>query len=121
MPIYHFEFVNNFPLLAVVPCSPGYSRAPSGTCYNLQIDFNNCGAFGNVCPSSYTSCSAGTCSSAPAVQLGGAIAVPGWSGSVSTDDAFITIDLPMELTLYGFSSSNVSVTTNGVRTFLQSS
>lgn len=53
--------------LATVTCVSGYSQSSSGECFNLQIDFNNCGSFSNICPSSYTSCSAGSCSGAPAV------------------------------------------------------
>ncbi|CAF0903899.1 unnamed protein product [Rotaria sordida] len=98
----------------IAACASGYSRSPSGTCVNLQIDFNNCGSFGYVCASSYTSCSAGVCSSAPAVQLVGAIAIPGWGGQYSVDDNYVTLTLPMSLTMYGYSTPTVSVTTNGV-------
>ncbi|CAF2577746.1 unnamed protein product [Rotaria sp. Silwood2] len=80
-------------------CASGYSSSPSGTCVNLQIDFNNCGSFVYVCASSYTSCSAGVCSSAPAVQLVGAIAIPGWGGQYSVDDNYVTLTLPMSLTI----------------------
>ncbi|CAF1945680.1 unnamed protein product [Rotaria magnacalcarata] len=47
---------------ALVACASGYSKSPSGTYVNLQIDFNNYGSFGNVCLSSSTTCSAGVCS-----------------------------------------------------------
>ncbi len=63
--------------LATVTCTSGYSRSPSRVCGNRQIDFNNSGSFRNVCPSTYTSCSAGVCSDAPTVQLQGVIAVAG--------------------------------------------
>ena len=110
------DFVLNlFLISATESCASGYSRSPSGTCVNLPIDFNNCGSFGYVCASTYTSCSAGTCSGAPAVQLAGAIAVPGWTGQTNIDDQTTTLTLPMNLTLYGYSSSTITVTSNGVR------
>ncbi|CAF4349480.1 unnamed protein product, partial [Rotaria magnacalcarata] len=42
------------------------------------------GSVGYVCPSSYTSCSNGACSSAPAVLLPGAVAVSEHSKLTST-------------------------------------
>ena len=98
----------------MLTCASGYTMSPSGTCVNLQIDINNCGSFGNVCPSSSTSCSAGTCSNAPAVRLPGAVAIPGWGGSISVDDVVATVNFPFALSLYGTSASTVTVTTNGV-------
>ncbi|CAF1009812.1 unnamed protein product [Rotaria sp. Silwood1] len=70
--------------------------------YNLKIDFNN---FGSL----YTSCSAHVCSSAPVVQLVGAIAIPGWSSQYSVDDAYVTLSLSMSLTMYDYSTSTTSV------------
>ena len=87
-----------------------------GACVNLQIDSNNCGSLGNVCASNYASCSAGVCSNAPAVQLSHAIAIPGWDGSSSVDDAVASLALPsnLSLTLYGYSSSTIFISSNGV-------
>lgn len=48
------------------------------------------------------------------MQLTGAVAVPGWGGSFSVDDAYTTLSLPMSVTMYGYTTSTVSVTTNGV-------
>jgi len=94
-------------------CAPGYSRAPSGICVNLLIDINNCGSFGYVCSSNYTSCSAGNCSNTPAVQLDGGISIFNVS-STNVDDSMIKISLPLSIRLYNYSTMNVTVTTNGV-------
>ncbi|CAF1335188.1 unnamed protein product [Rotaria sordida] len=95
------------------PCPTGYVRTPSGSCVNLLIDFNNCGSIGYVCASTYTSCSNGACSGAPAVQLTGAVAVPGWGGAYSVDDASLPLSLPFSISLYGYSTSTASVQSNG--------
>ncbi|CAF1450704.1 unnamed protein product [Rotaria sordida] len=95
------------------PCPTGYVRTPSGSCVNLLIDFNNCGSIGYVCASTYTSCSNGACSGAPAVQLTGAVAVPGWGGAYSVDDAYLLLSLPFSISLYGYSTSTASVQSNG--------
>lgn len=104
-------------ILATVTCAYGYTRVPSGTCVNLLIDFNNCGSAGHVCSSNYTSCSGGVCSGAPPVQLVGGVSVPGFGGSISVDDAAVMINLPLAITLYNYSSSNVTISTNGVSTY----
>jgi hypothetical protein len=57
------------------------------------------------------------CSGAPAVQIAGGISIPGWGGSITVDDAYVTINLPVVLTLYSYSTSNVSVSSNGVRPY----
>ncbi|CAF1502750.1 unnamed protein product, partial [Rotaria sordida] len=98
---------------ATAPCLTGYTRTPSGSCVNLLIDFNNCGSIGHVCASTYTSCSNGACSGAPAVQLTGAVAIAGWSGTVSVDDAYMTLSLPFSISLYGYTTSSASVQSNG--------
>ncbi|CAF1307518.1 unnamed protein product [Rotaria sordida] len=95
------------------PCLTGYTRTPSGSCVNLLIDFNNCGSIGHVCASTYTSCSNGACSGAPAVQLTGAVAIAGWGGTVSVDDAYMTLSLPFSISLYGYTTSSASVQSNG--------
>ncbi|CAF4052596.1 unnamed protein product, partial [Rotaria magnacalcarata] len=94
-------------------CPTGYVRTPSGSCVNLLIDFNNCGSIGYVCASSYTSCSNGACSGAPAVQLTGGVTVPGWGGTVNVDDAYVTLSLPFSISLYGYVTSSASVQSNG--------
>ena len=111
-----FDWVHIFiSSTATVTCTSGYVQTPSGTCVNTQIDFNNCGSIGYVCASNYTSCSAGICSSRPAVQLSGAIAVPGFSNPTSDiDDATTPVSLPVSLTLYNYTTNNVTVTSNGV-------
>ncbi|CAF4947290.1 unnamed protein product [Rotaria sp. Silwood1] len=96
-------------------CATGYTRTPSGTCVNLLIDFNNCGSIGYVCASTYTSCSYGACSGAPAVQLTGAVTIPGWDGTVNVDDAYVTVSLPFSISLYGYYTSSASVQSNGLR------
>ncbi|CAF0968950.1 unnamed protein product [Adineta ricciae] len=99
-----------------ISCPAGYVLSGLSTCVNLQIDYNNCGSLGNVCPNNYASCSAGVCSNAPAVQLLHAIAIPGWDGSSSVDDAVASLTLPsnLSLTLYGYSSSKIYISSNGV-------
>lgn len=101
--------------VALVTCANGYTISPSGTCVNLQIDFNNCGSFNNVCPANSTSCSAGICSNAPAVQLLNAVAIPRWGGNYTVDDTVATVTFPFQLSLYGVSTASVTVNTNGVR------
>lgn len=80
---------------------------------NTQIDFYNCGTIGYVCASNYTSCTAGICSARPALQLSGAIAVSGW-GNMNIDDATTRVTLPVSITLYNYTTYNVTVSSNGV-------
>ncbi|CAF4911689.1 unnamed protein product, partial [Rotaria socialis] len=101
------------PQVTSAPCPTGYVRTPSGACVNLRIDFNNCGSIGYVCSSTYTSCSNGACSGAPAVQLIGGVTITGWGGTVNVDDAYVTISLPFSITLYGYTTSSASVQSNG--------
>ena len=93
-------------------------RTPSGSCVNTLIDFNNCGSIGFVCSVIYTSCSYGTCSTAPAVILQGGVNPSSWGGSLSVDDAFININIPFSITLYGVSTTTPAIQTNGVNIFL---
>ena len=97
-----------------MPCAPGYSQAPLGACVNLLIDFNNCGSFGFVCSYSYTICSNGLCSYLSPVQLVDGVPIPGLDGTSSIDDIYVTMNLPVTLTLYNYSTSRVSVSSNGV-------
>ncbi|CAF0841066.1 unnamed protein product [Adineta steineri] len=94
-----------------ISCSSGYIPAPSGICVNIQIDFNNCGSIGYVCSSNYTSCSAGVCSTVPAVQLVGGIGV---FSSLPIDDDVAHVHLPLSITMYNYSTSNVTISSNGI-------
>ena len=89
-------------------------QAPSGNCINIVIDINNCGKLNNVCPSTYTSCSAGLCSNLSSVKIINGTAI--WAASVnkSVDDATYGITLPFNITLYNMTSNSATVTTNGV-------
>ena len=60
------------------------------------------------------SCSNGVCSGAPAVQLSGGVAVPGWGGQFNVDDTFTTVAVPFAIRMYSTTTSTVSITTNGV-------
>ncbi len=89
-------------------------QAPSGNCINVLIDINNCGKLYNVCPSNYTSCSAGLCSYLQSIILLNGTFI--WAASVnkSVDDAYYGITLPFNITLYNTTTEFASVTTNGV-------
>jgi hypothetical protein len=100
--------------LASAPCPSGYVRTSSGSCVNILIDFNNCGSIGYVCASSYTSCSNGACSGAPAVLLVGGVAVSGWGGNYNVDDAFLSVSAPFSVTMYTTTTSTPAVQSNGV-------
>jgi hypothetical protein len=95
-------------------CVSPNALAPSGSCVNILIDFNNCGAVGYNCSSNYTSCSAGACSVAPGVQLANPDVV--WTAALngSVDDDSYNLTLPFSVTLYNTTASVISVTTNGV-------
>lgn len=83
-----------------------------------MIDFNNCGAIGNVCPASYVSCSAGICSTEPGVQLPNAVSATGSATSVGdVDDAMFDVNLAFNITLYSTTTDLITVTTNGVSTY----
>ena len=113
---FHIKGAYNkcYVFLASAPCPTGYVRHPSGSCVNLLIDFNNCGSINYVCASTFTSCSNGACSGAPAVQLIGGVSISGWGGSTSVDDAFLTVNVPFPITMYGVTTSTPAVQTNGV-------
>ena len=99
-------------------CVSPYALAPSGSCVNTLIDFNNCGAVGHNCSSNYTSCSAGKCSTAPGIQLANPNVV--WTAGLngSADDELYSVTLPFSVTLYNTTASVISVTTNGVSSSL---
>ncbi|CAF3897369.1 unnamed protein product [Rotaria sp. Silwood1] len=101
--------------ITTINCVSPYVRTPSQTCVNIMIDFYNCGAVGYVCASTYTSCSAGVCSTAPAIQLANPNTI--WSSPTdgSVDDDMLGVSLPFSITLYGTTRNYVTVTTNGVK------
>ena len=103
-------------ILASTACPTGYSRQTgSSPCVNLNIDRNNCGNYGVVCnPVSYTSCSWGVCSSAPAILLPGAVSPSGWGGSASMDDGFLGITVPFPIRMFGTTTTTPSIQSNGV-------
>lgn len=100
--------------LSLVDCAPPLRPTPAGDCVNILIDFFNCGSVGYVCPSNYTSCSAGECGGAPVVQLTDAIPIFTAALNGSVDDKFYNVTLPFNITLYDTSTDRVQVTTNGV-------
>ncbi|CAF1487700.1 unnamed protein product [Adineta steineri] len=100
-------------ILATITCTAGYAPTSSGTCVDTQLDFYNCGSVGYVCPSTSRSCSGGTCIPR-SVRLVGAVAVSGLSSSNTIDDSTGIINLPVNITFYNYSSSNITVTSNGV-------
>ena len=72
-------------------CVTPYVETSSGSCVNVMTDINNCGKPKNVCPSNYTSCSLGLCSTVPTLLLINETSL--WSASVNgeIDDDFFTI------------------------------
>lgn len=96
------------------PCKIGYSLSPQDKCVNLLNDFYNCGSFGYVCEKTFKTCSGGKCSVVSPVQLSSSDILTDWIGSRDIDDSNITVSLPFEVKLYDQSSSEVTVTTNGV-------
>ncbi|CAF1431045.1 unnamed protein product [Adineta steineri] len=94
-------------------CAFGYVATPSAACVNIENDFNNCGSIGYVCSSSYTICSAGMCKTGLAIQLSGAIPISAWVG-VTTDDAIQQVSLSVKVTLYNYTTSSVTVSSNGL-------
>jgi hypothetical protein len=97
-------------------CIYPYVQATTGQCVNILTDVNNCGTLKNMCPSNYSSCSAGQCSTMPSILSTNGTTI--WSASIngSTDDASYNINLPFNITLYGTASGSLTVTTNGVST-----
>lgn len=107
----NYSFVS---LSAVKSCVPGYSLFPSGRCVNLMSDFYNCGSFNYVCSDSSKICSNGSCISSIAPLTD--VPITDWVDRCATtlDDYYAIVNLPLNLTLYNHSSSEVTVTTNGV-------
>ena len=79
-----------------------------------MIDFYNCGAIGHICSPSYRSCSAGVCSTAPGIQLANPNSI--WSAATygAVDDSMYNVAVPFNITIYNKTTSQVTVTTNGV-------
>ncbi|CAF4073163.1 unnamed protein product [Rotaria sp. Silwood2] len=100
--------------LLIVKCVSPYVQEPSGNCINVLIDINNCGKINNVCPSTYTSCSAGLCSTLSSIKIINGTFI--WAASVngSVDDKYFTISVPFNITLYNTTTTSITVTTNGV-------
>ena len=40
--------------------------------------------------------------------------MPGWDGTVSVDDSFVTLNVGFAVTMYGVSTTSVSAQSNGV-------
>ena len=96
-------------------CTSPHVQTSSGTCVNIMIDFNNCGAIGYVCPANYTSCEVGICSTAPSIQLPNAVSATGSATSIgNVDDAMFNVNLPFNITLYTTTTDLITVTSNGV-------
>ncbi len=105
-------------ILATIPCATGYTLASSGKCVNLATDFNNCGVLDYVCSSNYTECINGSCAKTPTLQLVGGTTIFNSSSNSNLDDQLANITLPLNITLYSYSTSQVTVTMNGVSTVL---
>ncbi|CAF1418570.1 unnamed protein product [Adineta steineri] len=99
--------------VTTVSCPSGYSATQTAKCVDILSSLYNCGSVGFVCSSKYKICSAGVCKTAPDIQLSGATAIPAWVG-VNTDDAIQQVNLPVNVTLYNYSTSLVTVSTNGL-------
>ncbi|CAF1161599.1 unnamed protein product [Rotaria magnacalcarata] len=101
--------------LTTASCVLPYVRSSStGNCVNILIDFNNCGADGNICLSNYTSCSNGLCSTVPVIQLTSYTSI--WTGAINgpSDDDIFNMTLPFAIQVYTTTSSFIQLTTNGV-------
>ncbi|CAF4552664.1 unnamed protein product [Rotaria socialis] len=101
--------------LTTASCVLPYVRSSStGNCVNILIDFNNCGADGNICLSNYTSCSGGLCSTVPVIQLTSYTSI--WTGAINgpSDDDTFNMTLPFDIQVYTTTSSFIQLTTNGV-------
>jgi hypothetical protein len=98
----------------LVLCVSPYVPTPFATCVNVLIDRNNCGTVGYKCNASYTTCSDGICSMAPAVQLNEPNII--WQGATNGSLYYHAIDvtLPLNITLYNTTTNIVTVAVNGV-------
>ncbi|CAF4076911.1 unnamed protein product [Adineta steineri] len=100
-------------LVTTVSCPSGYSATQTAKCVDILSSLYNCGSVGFICSSKYRICSAGVCKTAPTTQLSGATVIPAWVGT-STDDDIQQVSLPVNVTLYNYSTSLVTVSTNGL-------
>ncbi|UJR32832.1 hypothetical protein I4U23_020294 [Adineta vaga] len=108
------QYISPIETTTEINCVYPFKPTPLGHCVNILIDFYNCGLVGYVCPVNYTSCSAGQCSSAPAVQLTKAIPIFTAALNGSVDDVFYNVTLPLNVTLYNTTTNFIQVSTNGV-------
>lgn len=92
---------------------------PSGTCVDLQKDFDNCGSIDNVCGLNYVYCANGVCGGVPAVQLMGVVPIPVWDVANDVDDSMASVSSPFAIEMYGFNSSVAIVSSNGVSKWRQ--
>ena len=104
----------------LVNCVSPYVVTPAQTCVNVLIDFHNCGSVGHICAPTYSSCSAGVCSTAPSIQLANPNSILSAAVSGAVDDSMYNVALPFNITLYHKTTSQVTVTTNGVSFILKS-
>jgi hypothetical protein len=69
-----------------------------------------------VCSTNYTECIDGKCAKPPILKLANGTVI--FKSSDNVDDNSTKINLPLSITLYNYSTSNVIVTINGVGTTL---
>ena len=101
-------------VIVTTRCPSGYTRSPFGVCVNLMTDLSNCGSLGYICSSTYTNCSAGQCRGTVNVPVFTNISVTVWDDSSYYDEGVVTISLPLNITMYGQTTNNVSLSINGV-------
>lgn len=106
-----FVWFNILLFQATSVCPFGYSKAANGTCIDTQTDFNNCGSIDYVCSPNYLSCSAGLCSGFHGVPLTQATVV---RQANDTDKSIIRRILPVNPTIYNYTSRDIYISTNGV-------
>ena len=100
--------------IATTACPNGLTLSSSGSCVDLMTDMNNCGSLGYICSSSFTNCSMGQCVGNISSNISWNLTVMIWDGSTSIDDIVTTVSLPFNVTLYGYTTSDVRVSSNGV-------
>lgn len=106
-------------IIATPQCPSSYIRTPYGSCVNLLIDFDNCGSIGQICTTNYTACSNGACIATIVTPLTGDTVVPGRRGSFTVDNATISISISFAVSMYGFTTSSVTICSNGASHFLR--
>jgi hypothetical protein len=103
-------------ITSTVVCPTGYTQAASGQCVDLMTDFNNCGSLNFVCSSNYTNCTAGVCNGT-IIITGSSIEGAFWDGTSIEDDNVASLVLPMNISLYGYETNTLYVSTNGVSNY----